>query len=358
VLDTRLEMSKGKPLDWATGEALAFASLATEGHHLRMSGQDVERGTFSHRHAVLRDMKTEATYTTLSQLDPKQASVEIVNSPLSENGVLGFEYGYSLDWPDGLTLWEAQYGDFVNAAQVIIDQFISSGEDKWRRLNGLVMLLPHGFEGGGPEHSSARLERFLSLCAEDNMQVMNLTTPAQYFHALRRQVKRPWRKPLVIMAPKSLLRHPKAVSSLEDLSQGTFRRILFDHTVDPKNVKRILMCSGKVYYDLEQAREERKRDDVAILRLEQLYPINPAELSEALAPYAHDIPVVWVQEEPKNQGAWWYLRANWGYLVAGHPFTGVYRRASASPATGSGNSHKLEQAELIEKAFDLEHLPG
>jgi 2-oxoglutarate dehydrogenase E1 component len=247
VLDTRLEMSKGKPLDWATGEALAFASLATEGHHLRMSGQDVERGTFSHRHAVLRDMKTEATYTTLSQLDPKQASVEIVNSPLSENGVLGFEYGYSLDWPDGLTLWEAQYGDFVNAAQVIIDQFISSGEDKWRRLNGLVMLLPHGFEGGGPEHSSARLERFLSLCAEDNMQVMNLTTPAQYFHALRRQVKRPWRKPLVIMAPKSLLRHPKAVSSLEDLSQGTFRRILFDHTVDPKNVKRILMCSGKVY---------------------------------------------------------------------------------------------------------------
>jgi 2-oxoglutarate dehydrogenase E1 component len=358
VLDTRLEMSKGKPLDWATGEALAFASLATEGHHIRMSGQDVERGTFSHRHAVLRDMKTEATYTTLSQLDPKQASVEIVNSPLSENGVLGFEYGYSLDWPDGLTLWEAQYGDFVNAAQVIIDQFISSGEDKWRRLNGLVMLLPHGFEGGGPEHSSARLERFLSLCAEDNMQVMNLTTPAQYFHALRRQVKRPWRKPLVIMAPKSLLRHPKAVSSLEDLSQGTFRRILFDHTVDPKNVKRILMCSGKVYYDLEQAREERKRDDVAILRLEQLYPINPAELSEALAPYAHDIPVVWVQEEPKNQGAWWYLRANWGYLVAGHPFTGVYRRASASPATGSGNSHKLEQAELIEKAFDLEHLPG
>jgi 2-oxoglutarate dehydrogenase E1 component len=358
VLDTRLEMSKGKPLDWATGEALAFASLATEGHHLRMSGQDVERGTFSHRHAVLRDMKTEATYTTLSQLDPKQASVEIVNSPLSENGVLGFEYGYSLDWPDGLTLWEAQYGDFVNAAQVIIDQFISSGEDKWRRLNGLVMLLPHGFEGGGPEHSSARLERFLSLCAEDNMQVMNLTTPAQYFHALRRQVKRPWRKPLVIMAPKSLLRHPKAVSSLEDLSQGTFRRILFDHTVDPKNVKRILMCSGKVYYDLEQAREERKRDDVAILRLEQLYPINPAELSEALAPYAHDIPVIWVQEEPKNQGAWWYLRANWGYLVAAHPFTGVYRRASASPATGSGNSHKLEQAELIEKAFDLEHLPG
>jgi 2-oxoglutarate dehydrogenase E1 component len=354
VLDTRLEMSRGKPLDWATAEALAFASLATEGHHIRMSGQDVERGTFSHRHAVLRDMKTEATYTSLANLDPKQAGVEIVNSPLSENGVLGFEYGYSLDWPDGLVLWEAQYGDFVNAAQVIIDQFISSGEDKWRRLSALTLLLPHGFEGAGPEHSSARLERFLSLCAEDNMQVMNLTTPAQYFHALRRQVKRPWRKPLVIMSPKSLLRHPKAVSNLEDLAQGAFRRILLDHTVDPKNVKRVLMCSGKVYYDLEQAREERKRDDVAILRLEQLYPINQAELTEALAPYANDVPVMWVQEEPKNQGAWWYLRANWGYLVEGKAFSGVYRRGAASPATGSGGSHKLEQAELIEKAFALE----
>lgn len=358
VLDTRLEMSKAKPLDWATAEALALASLATEGHHIRMSGQDVERGTFSHRHAVLHDMKNESTYMPLAHLEAKQASVEIVNSPLSENGVLGFEYGYSLDWPDGLTLWEAQYGDFVNAAQVIVDQFISSGEDKWRRLNSLVMLLPHGFEGGGPEHSSARLERFLSLCAEDNMQVMNLTTPAQYFHALRRQVKRPWRKPLVIMSPKSLLRHPKAVSGLEDLSQGAFRRILFDHTVDPKNVKRILMCSGKVYYDLAQAREEQKRDDVAILRLEQLYPMNQAELTEALAPYATDVPVVWVQEEPSNQGSWWYVRTRWGYLVEGHPFSGIYRRAAASPATGSGGSHKLEQAELIEKAFDLEYLPG
>jgi 2-oxoglutarate dehydrogenase E1 component len=356
VLDTRLEMSKGKPLDWSTAEALAFASLATEGYRIRMSGQDVERGTFSHRHAVLRDIKTEATHMPLAHLGPKQASIEIVNSPLSENGVLGFEYGYSLDWPDGLVLWEAQYGDFVNAAQVIVDQFISSGEDKWRRLSALTLLLPHGFEGGGPEHSSARLERFLTLCAEDNMQVMNLTTPAQYFHALRRQVKRPWRKPLVIMSPKSLLRHPKAVSTLEDLSQGAFRRILFDHTVDPSKVKRILMCSGKVYYDLEQAREERKRDDIAILRLEQLYPINQAELAEALAPYAKDIPVVWVQEEPKNQGAWWYLRANWGYLVAEHSFSGLYRRASASPATGSGNSHKLEQAELIEKAFKLDYV--
>jgi 2-oxoglutarate dehydrogenase E1 component len=355
VLDTRAEMAKEKPLDWATAEAVAFASLVTEGHRIRMSGQDVERGTFSHRHAVLRDLKNESTYMPLAHLDEKQASIEIVNSPLSENGVLGFEYGYSLDWPEGLTIWEAQYGDFVNAAQVIVDQFISSGEDKWRRLSALTMLLPHGFEGGGPEHSSARLERFLSLCAEDNMQVMNLTTPAQYFHALRRQVKRPWRKPLVIMSPKSLLRHPKAVSTLEDLSQGAFRRILYDQSTDPKNVKRILICSGKVYYDLAQAREERKRDDIAILRLEQLYPIPQTELSEALAPYGKDVPVLWVQEEPKNQGAWWYLRAAWGYLVDGHGFSGIYRRGSASPATGSGNSHKLEQAELIEKAFDLSY---
>ncbi len=361
VLDTRADMANGKALDWATAEALAFASLASEGHHIRMSGQDVERGTFSHRHAVLRDFKNEATYTPLAHLDAKQAGIEIVNSPLSENGVLGFEYGYSLDWPDGLILWEAQYGDFVNAAQVIIDQFISSGEDKWRRLSALTMLLPHGFEGGGPEHSSARLERFLTLCAEDNMQVMNLTTPAQYFHALRRQVKRPWRKPLVIMSPKSLLRHPKAVSSLEDLSQGTFRRILYDHNpeqsrrANPTNVKRILLCSGKVYYDLEQAREERKRDDIALLRLEQLYPLPQEEVSEALAPYGKDTPVVWVQEEPKNQGAWRYLWASWGPSVEGHPFSGIYRRASASPATGSGNSHKLEQAELIEKAFDLQY---
>ncbi|MGL4610071.1 MAG: 2-oxoglutarate dehydrogenase E1 component [Trueperaceae bacterium] len=353
VLDARLDMSRGKALDWATAEALAFASLATEGHHVRMSGQDVERGTFSHRHAVLRDMKNESTYVPLEHLDANQGSVEIVNSPLSENGVLGFEYGYSLDWPDGLVLWEAQYGDFVNAAQVIVDQFISSGEDKWRRLSALTLLLPHGFEGGGPEHSSARLERFLSLCAEDNMQIMNLTTPAQYFHALRRQVKKPWRKPLVMMSPKSLLRHPKAVSDLAELAKGSFRRILGDDTVSPKKVKRILMCSGKVYYDLVNACEEQKRGDVAILRLEQLYPLSQTELSTALSPYSVDIPVVWVQEEPSNQGAWWYLLNRWTTNVEGHPFSGIYRRASASPATGSGNSHKLEQAELMAKAFDL-----
>ncbi len=357
VLETRLEMASGKPLDWATAEALAFASLATEGHRIRMSGQDVERGTFSHRHAVLRDTQTNAPYMPLAHLDERQAPVEIINSSLSENGVLGFEYGYSLDYPDGLVLWEAQFGDFANSAQVIIDQFISSGEDKWRRLNALVMLLPHGFEGQGPEHSSARLERFLSLCAEDNMQVMNLTTPAQYFHALRRQVKRPWRKPMIVMSPKSLLRHPKAVSELSDLEHGAFRRIIYDTHAEPSKVKRVLMCSGKIYYDLELEREKRGQDDVAILRLEQLYPISKTEIAEALVPYHKDIPVVWVQEEPKNMGAWWYLRATWGYIVAEHSFYGIYRRASASPATGSSNSHKLEQAALMEKAFDLGKLP-
>jgi 2-oxoglutarate dehydrogenase E1 component len=361
VLENRWEMSQGKPLDWATAEALAFATLATEGHRIRMSGQDVERGTFSHRHAVLRDIQTNAPYMPLANLESGQAVVEIVNSSLSENGVLGFEYGYSLDYPDGLVLWEAQFGDFANSAQVIIDQFISSGEDKWRRLSALVMLLPHGFEGQGPEHSSARLERFLSLCAEDNMQVMNLTTPAQYFHALRRQVKRPWRKPMILMSPKSLLRHPKATSELADLEQGAFRRILHDpemgKTIEAKKVKRILMCSGKVYYDLEQEREKRGAHEVAILRLEQLYPISKTEIAEALVPYAKDVPVVWVQEEPKNMGAWWYLRATWGFNVVEHPFYGVYRRASASPATGSSNSHKLEQADLMEKAFNLEKLP-
>lgn len=358
VLEGRLEMAKGKALDWATAEALAFASLATEGHRIRMSGQDVERGTFSHRHAVLRDTKTNLAYTPLANLGQGQAPVEIINSPLSENGVLGFEYGYSLDYPDGLILWEAQFGDFANAAQVIIDQFISSGEDKWRRLSALVLLLPHGFEGQGPEHSSARLERFLALCAEDNMQIMNLTTPAQYFHALRRQVKRPWRKPMILMSPKSLLRHPKAVSKLSDLEQDSFHRILPDpKPLDPTRVQRVLMCSGKVYYDLEQEREKHAHDDVAILRLEQLYPIRNEEVAEALAPYPDNIPVVWVQEEPSNMGAWRYLRATWGYIASNHPFYGIHRRASASPATGSGNSHKLEQAELMDKAFDLGKFP-
>jgi 2-oxoglutarate dehydrogenase E1 component len=273
------------------------------------------------------------------------------NSPLSENGVLGFEYGYSLDWPDGLVMWEAQFGDFVNTAQVVIDQFIASGEDKWRRLSGLVLLLPHGFEGAGPEHSSARLERFLMLCAEDNMQVTYPTTPAQMFHLLRRQVLRPWRKPLIVMTPKSLLRHPQAVSTLDEFAEGAFRTVLPDEAVAPDGVRRVLMCSGKVYYELLAAREEGGRDDLAIVRLEQLYPLRGADVDAALAPYGPDVPVTWVQEEPENMGAWRYLRVTWGDRVAGRPFAGVTRPASASPATGSASSHRIEQAELLRQAF-------
>jgi 2-oxoglutarate dehydrogenase E1 component len=266
--------------------------------------------------------------------------------------VLGFEYGYSLDYPDGLILWEAQFGDFVNAAQVIIDQFIASAEDKWKRLSGLVLLLPHGFEGQGPEHSSARLERFLALGAEDNMQVVYPSTPAQYFHCLRRQVVRRWRKPLVIMTPKSLLRHPKAVSSLNDCAQGRFRRILPDVLARaPEAVRRILLCTGKIYYELDKRREDSKREDVAIIRLEQLYPLDREALRSALTVYTPGTPAVWVQEEPENMGAWRYLRVQFGdKLFGSFPFSGISRPASASPATGSASSHRKEQGEIVAAA--------
>ncbi len=354
LLKARSEIAQGKrPLDWATAEALAFASLACEGVRVRLTGQDSGRGTFSQRHAILHDYETGETYTPLQHLQPGQASVEIANSPLSETGVLGFEYGYSLDCPEGLTLWEAQFGDFCNVPQVIIDQFIASAEDKWRRLSGLVLLLPHGFEGQGPEHSSARLERFLMLAAEDNIQVVYPSTPAQYFHCLRRQAVRPWRKPLVVMTPKSMLRHPEAVSSLEDCARGTFERILPDPAApDPKSVRRVLLCSGKIYYELAKQRSEEKRDDVTILRIEQLYPLAPEKLEAALAPFPKDTPVVWVQEEPENMGAWRYWFARFANrLFDRHPFQGIYRPGSASPATGSHNSHKKEQEEIITAAL-------
>lgn len=352
-IEARAEMARGeRPLDWASAEALAFATLLADGHPIRLTGQDSRRGTFSHRHAVLHDVKTGDIYTPLAHLTDDQAFFEICNSPLSENGVLGFEYGYSLDCPEGLVAWEAQFGDFVNTAQVIIDQFIASAEDKWRRLSGLVMLLPHGFEGAGPEHSSARLERFLMLAAEDNMQIVNPTTPAQYYHLLRRQVVRRWRKPLVVMTPKSLLRHPRVLSELEEFTEGRFQRVLPDVTVDAQNVKRILLCAGKVYYDLEKEREELGRNDVAIIRLEQLYPLSDEALQAALAPYADGTPAFWVQEEPENMGAWRYLRVTFGNALYDRlPFSGISRPASASPATGSASSHKLEQAELLKAAF-------
>jgi 2-oxoglutarate dehydrogenase E1 component len=323
---------------------------------VRLTGQDSERGTFSHRHAVLHDRSEDRTHVPLAHVAPDQGPVEIANSPLSEAGVLGFEYGYSLDMPDALVAWEAQFGDFVNAAQVVIDQFIASGEDKWNRLSGLVMLLPHGYEGQGPEHSSARLERFLQLAAEDNLQVAYPTTPAQIFHLLRRQVRRAWRKPLVVMTPKSLLRSPDATSPLHDVTQGRFQRVLDDPAfatkTAAKRVKRILACSGKVAYDLIDERDRRGRDDVAILRLEQLYPRPDAALAEVLARYPKRAPLRWVQEEPANMGAWSFLRTAWGSEAFGRSFDGVLRPASASPATGSGTSHKLEQEELLHAAFE------
>jgi 2-oxoglutarate dehydrogenase E1 component len=361
-LETRREMARGeKPLDWSAGEALAFATLAKAGVRVRLTGQDSERGTFSHRHAVLHDHETGARIMPLQHLAPDQGSVEIHNSPLSETGVLGFEYGYSLDCPDGLVIWEAQFGDFVNVAQPILDQFLVSAEDKWNRLSGLVLLLPHGFEGQGPEHSSARLERFLTQAAEDNIQVVNLTTPAQLFHCLRRQVLRPWRKPLIVMSPKSLLRHPKVVSSLDELATGRFMRILPDllHASASASAKpgtvavdRVLLCTGKIALELEERREKLGRDDVAIHRVEQLYPLSDSEIGRTLAPYPERTPVVWVQEEPRNMGARRYLRLRFGSsLIGRHELHEVCRLASASPATGSAGSHKQEQDEILTRAF-------
>jgi 2-oxoglutarate dehydrogenase E1 component len=350
----RREMAQGKrPLDWSGAEALAFASLAVEGIRVRLTGQDTARGTFSQRHAVLYDFEDGHTYTPLQHLSPDQAPVEIYNSPLSELGALGFEYGYSLDFPDGLVLWEAQFGDFSNAAQVIIDQFMTSAEEKWSRLSGIVLLLPHGFEGMGPEHSSARLERFLQLAANDNIQVVYPTTPAQYFHCLRRQALRRWRKPLVVMTPKSLLRHPRVVSSLEECAKGTFQRVIRDpRRNEAERFERVILCSGKIYYELEQQRDRVGRNDVAILRIEQLYPLPEEILRLVLASYPDGTPVFWVQEEPENMGAWHYLQAKFGEKLFNRlPFAVVSRPESASPATGSGSSHKREQEQLLAAAL-------
>jgi 2-oxoglutarate dehydrogenase E1 component len=352
MLAARREMAGGKsPLDWSAAEALALGSLATGGFRIRLTGQDTGRGTFSHRHAILHDQTDDLTFVPLQHLAPEQSPCDIYNSPLCEAGALGFEYGYSLDCPKSLVVWEAQFGDFVNAAQVIIDQFITSAETKWRRWSGLVLLLPHGFEGMGPEHSSARLERFLTLAAEDNIQIIQPTTPAQFFHALRRQAVRNWRKPLIVFTPKSLLRHPQVVSSLQDCAQGIFQRVLPDDSKS-RHVKRILLCTGKVYYDLAAYRAEHQRDDVAIIRLEQLYPLPAAPLDQALNAYAETTPVFWVQEEPANMGAWRYLHEKFGRkLFNRFPLAPVSRIESASPATGSAHAHKLQQARLVASAF-------
>jgi 2-oxoglutarate dehydrogenase E1 component len=350
VLEVRGEMVRGaRALDWAMGEALALGTLAWEGTRIRLVGQDTRRGTFSHRHAVLYDAERGTPYAPLSHLRSGQGPVEIRDSLLAEAGPLGFEYGYSLEMPEALTMWEAQFGDFVNAAQVIIDQFLAAGEAKWHRLSGLVLLLPHGMEGQGPEHSSARLERFLELSVDDNWRVVNLTTPAQYFHALRRQVVSPWRKPLVVMSPKSLLRHPQAVSPLDDLVQGRFRAVIADPS-DPQETTRVVLCSGKLYYELAAARAAMGARHVALVRLEQLYPLAVDEVRAAIARSRPGVEIVWAQEEPSNMGAWDYVD-HWLAPRLPGPVQLVSRPPSASPAAGSSTRHKLEQEQLVREAL-------
>ncbi|MGA8890671.1 MAG: 2-oxoglutarate dehydrogenase E1 component [Anaeromyxobacteraceae bacterium] len=355
LFEARAEMARGKrPLDWGFAEQLAYGTIAWDGHAVRLVGQDVCRGTFSHRHAVIHDVRNGASYMPLANLREGQGKVHVYNSLLSEAAALGFEYGYSLEQPEALVLWEAQFGDFVNGAQVLIDQFLSASEVKWNRLSGLVLLLPHGMEGQGPEHSSARLERFLELSVEDNWRVVNLTTPAQIFHALRGQVLSPFRKPMIVMSPKSLLRNPAAVSPLEELVQGRFHPVLPDAGVaDPAAVRRVLLCSGKVYYDLAERRAARKKGDVAIVRLEQLYPLRVNELQAALAPHPSSAEVLWVQEEPRNMGAWPHIRDALGAAVPGFDArtSVVSRPASPSPASGSATRHKLVQQALVEEAL-------
>jgi 2-oxoglutarate dehydrogenase E1 component len=366
VLQRRRQMAAGTdPLDWAAGELLAYATLLTQGTRVRLSGQDSERGTFTHRHSVLHDYKTGARYGALERLTPNQAHFEVYNSPLSELGCLGFEYGYSLDSPDALVVWEAQYGDFANGAQVIIDQFMVASEHKWKRLSGLTLLLPHGYEGQGPEHSSARLERFLELCGNDNIQVCYPTTPAQIFHLLRRQVLRPIRKPLVVMSPKSLLRNPRVTSSLDDLAEGAFHPVIPDAAnVDLEQVTRVLLCTGKVFYDLSAERERTRDLTVGIVRVEQLYPFPREELAALLARMPHLAELWWVQEEPSNMGAWRYVLPLLSELALGvkkapTPSVGFVGRAeSASPATGYLQAHELEQKLLVQQALTREAKNG
>ncbi|MFO7551689.1 MAG: 2-oxoglutarate dehydrogenase E1 component, partial [Haliea sp.] len=357
ILEDRRKMAAGAlPLNWGAAETLAYASLLQAGYPVRLTGQDVGRGTFSHRHAVLHNQKDGSRHIPLQHISEDQAPFVIYDSLLSEEAVLAFEYGYSTTSPTGLVIWEAQFGDFANGAQVVIDQFITSGEHKWSRLCGLTMLLPHGYEGQGPEHSSARLERFLQLCAEHNIQVCVPSTPAQVFHMLRRQAIRPLRKPLVVMSPKSLLRHKEAVSSLEDLANGHFHNVL-DETdaIDKNAVKRVVLCSGKVYYDLLAVRRERGIEDVALIRLEQLYPFPEAELLQVLANYPNITDAAWCQEEPQNQGAWYSSQHHMRRVMFAHKkevyLRYVGRDPSASPAAGYMALHLAQQEQFINDAL-------
>ena len=352
LLEQRGEMGHGKrAIDFGFAEALAFGSLLLEGTPLRLTGQDTQRGTFNQRHAVLVDTESEETYVPLANLAPGQPFCEIYNSSLSEAGCLGFEYGFSRDYPEALVLWEAQFGDFVNGAQVIIDQFISAGEDKWDLPSGVVLLLPHGYEGQGPEHSSARIERFLQLAGEDNIQICQPSSAAQYFHMLRRQARRPWRKPLIVFTPKSMLRHPEASSSLEDFTQPHFLPVVPDREVT--GAKRILIASGKVGHELRMERQKRKDTSTAIVFLDQLYPLPRPEIAAALSAHPNAREILWVQEEPRNMGAFFYVMPRLTQLVQerGLSIRSVKRSSSASPATGSAKAHELEQKTLLSLAF-------
>ena len=370
IFDNRYDtIKKKKNIDWSTAESLAFASLLEEGFPVRLVGQDSGRGTFSQRHSVLRNQLDNSRYIPLNNISKNQKRFEVVDSLLSEFAVLGFEYGYSLVEPNTLTIWEAQFGDFANGAQVIIDQFIASGERKWSRASGLVMLLPHGYEGQGPEHSSGRLERFLQLCARENLQVMNCTTPANYFHALRRQIHRDFRKPLIIMSPKSLLRNKLCVSNLEDFGKkNSFHRVLWDHAIDPKvngfiklkksdKIRKVILCSGKIYFDILKEREKLKNDDVTILRIEQLYPFPIKPLVQEIKRYAKNAKFYWCQEEPKNMGAWLlvrdYIQWTLNYIGAKNKeIMYIGRNIAASPATGYAKRHLSQQQEIIKKVFE------
>ncbi|MEP1942223.1 MAG: 2-oxoglutarate dehydrogenase E1 component, partial [Sulfitobacter sp.] len=368
LLEAKAKMVKtGEGFDWATAEALAFGSLLTEGYKVRLAGQDSARGTFSQRHSALINQDTEERYYPLNNVRKGQAEYEVIDSMLSEYAVLGFEYGYSLAEPNALTLWEAQFGDFANGAQIMFDQFISSGESKWLRMSGLVCLMPHGYEGQGPEHSSARLERFLTMCGGDNWIVANCTTPANYFHILRRQLHRSYRKPLMLMTPKSLLRHKLAVSKAEDFTTGSsFHRVLWDDAqkgnsdtelVADDKIKRVVMCSGKVYYDLLEERDARGLKDVYILRFEQYYPF-PAQAAVKELERFPNAEMVWCQEEPKNQGAWSFIEPNieWvlGRIGAKHARPEYAGRATAaSPATGLASQHKAQQTALVDDALTI-----
>ncbi len=349
-IEKRKDVLQGAPFDWATGEVLAFGSLVLEGTPVRLSGQDSGRGTFSQRHLELFDSQDGRLYVPLQHLSPDQERFEVWDSSLSEYAVMGFEFGFSVADPLTLVLWEAQFGDFANGAQIMIDQFIAAAESKWGQPSGLVLLLPHGYEGQGPEHSSARVERFLQLCAENNMQVVNCSTPAQYFHVLRRQMyggadRRGTRKPLIIFTPKRMLRHPRAVSVIDELTNGAFQEVLDDKSADASRVRRVVLCSGQLYYDLAAHREEKKTNDVAIVRLEQMYPFPAAQLQDVLSRYPSNSEIVWTQEEPRNMGAWRFVQEQ----LPGVRYVG--RAPSASPSTGSLRRHQQEQAALIDEAL-------